>query len=119
MLMALFEFVSFPPADGAVGRSADLARRPVVLAALLFALAACQSSGDVPADEGTAASNEAPAIEPAAQAPNESAAAPPGSGIATGTPFVVIRFPDGKGYPVTARAMTTKEKRRYRKWKER
>ena len=29
---------------------------------------------------------------------------------------VVIRFPDGNGYPVTAREMTTKEKRRYRKW---
>jgi uncharacterized DUF497 family protein len=32
---------------------------------------------------------------------------------------VVIRLPDGKGYPVTAREMTTKEKRRYRKWKNR
>lgn len=32
---------------------------------------------------------------------------------------VVIRFPDGKGYPVTARPMTTDEKRRYRKWKVR
>ena len=32
---------------------------------------------------------------------------------------VVIRFPDGKGYPVTAREMTAKEKRRYRKWKRR
>ena len=32
---------------------------------------------------------------------------------------VVIRFPDGNGYPVTAREMTTKEKRRYRKWKRR
>jgi len=32
---------------------------------------------------------------------------------------VVIHFPDGNGYPVTARAMTTKEKRRYRKWRER
>jgi uncharacterized DUF497 family protein len=32
---------------------------------------------------------------------------------------VVIEFPDAKGYPVTAREMTTKEKRRYRKWKER
>ncbi len=32
---------------------------------------------------------------------------------------VVIRFPDGKGYPVTAREMTAKEKRRYRKWKKR
>jgi uncharacterized DUF497 family protein len=30
---------------------------------------------------------------------------------------VVIRFPDGNGYPVTAREMTAKEKRRYRKWK--
>ncbi len=32
---------------------------------------------------------------------------------------VVIRLPDGNGYPVTARVMTTKEKRRYRKWKDR
>jgi len=31
---------------------------------------------------------------------------------------VIIRFPDGSGYPVTAREMTAKEKRRYRKWKE-
>jgi len=32
---------------------------------------------------------------------------------------VIIQFPDGKGYPVTARLMTPKEKRRYRKWKSR
>jgi len=32
---------------------------------------------------------------------------------------VVIRFPDGNGYPVTAREMTAKEKRRYRMWKDR
>ena len=32
---------------------------------------------------------------------------------------VVIRFPDGNGYPVTAREMTGKEKRRYRKWANR
>ncbi len=32
---------------------------------------------------------------------------------------VVIQFPDGNGYPVTARSMTIKEKLRYRKWKER
>lgn len=32
---------------------------------------------------------------------------------------VVIQFPDGVGYPVTAREMTKKEKRRYRTWKER
>src|ERR1700681_732707 len=32
---------------------------------------------------------------------------------------VVIRFPDGNGYLVTAREMTTKEKLRFRKWKER
>jgi uncharacterized protein len=30
---------------------------------------------------------------------------------------VVIRFPDGKGYAVTAREMTTKEKSRFRKRK--
>jgi len=32
---------------------------------------------------------------------------------------VVIRFPDGNGYPVTAREMTAKEKRRYRQRKKR
>ena len=32
---------------------------------------------------------------------------------------VVIQFPDSNGYPVTAREMTAKEKRRYRKWKDR
>ena len=32
---------------------------------------------------------------------------------------VVIRFPDGKGYPVTARPMTAKETRRYRRRKHR
>ncbi len=32
---------------------------------------------------------------------------------------VVIEFPGGKGYPVTARDMTTKEKRRHAEWKER
>jgi uncharacterized protein len=32
---------------------------------------------------------------------------------------VIIEFPDGNGYPVTARAMTAKEKRRYRNWKNR
>ncbi len=32
---------------------------------------------------------------------------------------VVIEFPGGKGYPVTARDMTSKEKRRYTDWKER
>jgi uncharacterized DUF497 family protein len=31
---------------------------------------------------------------------------------------VVIQFPDGRGYPVTARPMTDKEKRRYRQWQE-
>jgi len=29
---------------------------------------------------------------------------------------VVIKFSDGNGYPVTARTMTAKEKRRFRKW---
>ena len=32
---------------------------------------------------------------------------------------VVIQFPDGRGYPVTARSMTSKEKRRFRQWKRR
>ena len=30
---------------------------------------------------------------------------------------VIIHFPDSKGYPVTARDMTQKEKKRYRKWR--
>jgi uncharacterized DUF497 family protein len=32
---------------------------------------------------------------------------------------VVIHFPDGNGFPVTARDMTAKEKRRFRQWKKR
>lgn len=32
---------------------------------------------------------------------------------------LVIEFPDGRAYPVTARDMTAKEKRRYAAWKER
>ena len=32
---------------------------------------------------------------------------------------VVIRFPEGISYPVSARPMTAKEKRRYREWKNR
>ena len=32
---------------------------------------------------------------------------------------VIIQFPDGKGYPITARPMTDKEKRRYRRWRNR
>jgi len=32
---------------------------------------------------------------------------------------VVIQFPGGKGYPVTARVTTDKEKHRYTQWKNR
>jgi hypothetical protein len=32
---------------------------------------------------------------------------------------VVIQFPDGRGYPITARPMTDKERRRYIQWKSR
>lgn len=32
---------------------------------------------------------------------------------------VVIRFPDGRGYPVTAREMTVNEKRRFQQWQSR
>ena len=32
---------------------------------------------------------------------------------------VVIEFPGSKAYPVTARDMTRKEKRRYAEWKKR
>lgn len=31
---------------------------------------------------------------------------------------VVIQLPEGKGYPVTARPMTAKEKQRYKKWRK-
>jgi uncharacterized DUF497 family protein len=30
---------------------------------------------------------------------------------------IVIQFPDGKGYPVTARPMTDRERARYQQWK--
>jgi uncharacterized protein len=30
---------------------------------------------------------------------------------------VIILFPNGKGYPITARDMTQKEKQRYRMWR--
>lgn len=30
---------------------------------------------------------------------------------------VVIQFPDGKGYPITARPMTDSEKTRYKQWR--
>ena len=32
---------------------------------------------------------------------------------------VVIGFPDGRGYPVTARPMTDKEQRRFKQWRDR
>lgn len=32
---------------------------------------------------------------------------------------VVLAFPDGNGFPVTARDMTEREKRAYRQWKNR
>lgn len=32
---------------------------------------------------------------------------------------VVIQFPDSKGYPVTARPMTDREKQRYKQWRNR
>lgn len=32
---------------------------------------------------------------------------------------VVIRFPDGNGYPITARPMDEKEERRFKEWKSR
>lgn len=31
---------------------------------------------------------------------------------------VIIQFPDGKGYPVTARDMTQTEKKRYTRWRK-
>ena len=32
---------------------------------------------------------------------------------------VIIQFPDGKGFPVTARTMTQREQRRFNQWKNR
>ena len=32
---------------------------------------------------------------------------------------IVIRFPDGRGYPITARQMDDSERRRFRKWRDR
>ncbi len=32
---------------------------------------------------------------------------------------VVIRFPDGSGYPVTSRPMTRSEQRRFTRWRDR
>lgn len=32
---------------------------------------------------------------------------------------VVIQFPDGKGFPVTARSMSRKEQQRFKQWKKR
>jgi uncharacterized protein len=32
---------------------------------------------------------------------------------------VIIEFPGGRGYPITARTMTAKERRRYTQWKSR
>lgn len=84
--MSLFQRRVFPLTFG-----------PLFAAAL--GLAAC-SNGSSTAGNGESAA-EAPeaaaaASEPAAPLPeDESGAAPPGSGIATGTPYVVIRFPDG------------------------
>jgi len=31
---------------------------------------------------------------------------------------VIIQFPDGRGFPVTARPMTDKEKQRFKQWRE-
>jgi hypothetical protein len=100
--MALLTSVSFPPAAGAAGRprQADPICRLLLLAGLLLlALAGCQSDGGTAAEDQETAPDSAPAStespEPAAPSvPDESAAAPPGSGIATGRPFVVIRFPN-------------------------
>ena len=32
---------------------------------------------------------------------------------------IVIGFPDGRGYPVTARPMTRKEQQRFKRWRDR
>jgi type IV pilus biogenesis protein CpaD/CtpE len=74
----------------------------IVLPALLLGLAGCNSGGNSAGDSAAATSDEpsATASEPAASEPetplptDESGAAPPGSGIATGRPYVVIFFPD-------------------------
>jgi len=108
--MALLNPVSSLPAADAAGRSlqADPFHRrlaAVAAAAALLFLAACESGGGgneepAAASESTSAdtadSSDSTAGEStAAVTPDESPAEPPGSGIAGGTPFVVIRFPNG------------------------
>jgi hypothetical protein len=117
--MALLNPASSLPAAGAAGRTLQpepFRRRlaaAAAAAALLF-LAACESGGgadgdpasasestsadtaDAAATAGESTASESTASESTvAVTPDESAAGPPGSGIATGRPFVVIRFPDG------------------------
>lgn len=106
--MALLNPVSSSPAAGAAGQILQphpFHRRLAAAAVLLLALAACESGGsgtEEPAassepasEDSAAATGESAASEStAAVTPDDSAAGPPGSGIATGTPFVVIRFPD-------------------------
>jgi hypothetical protein len=122
--MALLNPASSLPAAGAAGRTLQpepFRRRlaaAAAAAALLF-LAACESGGgadgdpasasestsadtaDAAATAGESTASESTASESTASestvavTPDESAAGPPGSGIATGRPFVVIRFPDG------------------------
>jgi hypothetical protein len=116
--MALLKSALFPPAAGAAGLpgQAESICRPLAVA-LLLALAGCQSGDGNATDEGTA-SDSAPAgtesTESAAPAaPDPSAAAPPGAGIATGTPFVVIRFPEaGIEYETELAAALSRAKER-------
>lgn len=106
--MALLNPASSSPAAGAAGRTLQpqpFPRRLAAAAVLLLALAACESGGSgteepaasesTSADSAATASDSAASKSTAAATPDDSAAGPPGSGIAAGTPFVVIRFPDG------------------------
>ena len=75
----------------------------IFLPALLLGLAACSNGGNSagdgyapphPTNNPPPPANRLQASPTAPLPTDESGAAPPGSGIATGTPFVVIFFPD-------------------------
>lgn len=92
---------SAPAPAGPAARMAVTGRRagPVALALLLaLSLPACGSGGNGPSaaeEPQDPAAETAAAAESEPAAPDESAAGPPGSGIATGRPYLVILFPGG------------------------
>lgn len=51
--------------------------------------------------------------------PDQRLSVPVVPGLSQPTFGIVIRFPDGKGYPVTARPMTERERQRDQQWQRR